>query len=69
MPSVRREIARRVESLVGADGAGGLEVRVTPPTPSQSMAALKAKGERRVRFETLAGAGNQGENESVWWFI
>ncbi|KAJ8463116.1 hypothetical protein ONZ51_g10463 [Trametes cubensis] len=48
------------------DGAGGVEVRVTPPTPSQSMAALK--GERRVRFETLAGM--QGEHhESVWWFI
>ncbi|KAI0646176.1 hypothetical protein C8Q79DRAFT_651061 [Trametes meyenii] len=50
---------------LAGNGAGGVEVRVTPPTPSQSMAALKA--ERRVRFETLAAA--QGEYESVWWFI
>lgn len=54
-----------VNVIIATDGAGGVEVRVTPPTPSQSMAALK--GDRRVRFETLAGA--QGENESVWWFI
>ncbi|KAI0674179.1 hypothetical protein C8Q78DRAFT_989190 [Trametes maxima] len=53
---------------LAGNGAGGVEVRVTPPTPSQSMAALAAlKAERRVRFETLAGA--QGEYESVWWFI
>ncbi|OJT12365.1 hypothetical protein TRAPUB_11067 [Trametes pubescens] len=54
-----------VNVIIATDGAGGVEVRVTPPTPSQSMAALK--GDRRVRFESLAGA--QGENESVWWFI
>ncbi|CDO77538.1 hypothetical protein BN946_scf184912.g37 [Trametes cinnabarina] len=50
---------------LASDGAGGVEVRVTPPTPSQSMAALKT--ERRVRFEQLAHM--QGDSESVWWFI
>ncbi|KAI0826982.1 hypothetical protein BC628DRAFT_187183 [Trametes gibbosa] len=58
-----------VNVIIATDGTGGVEVRVTPPTPSQSMAALslKPKAERRVRFETLAGM--QGEHESVWWFI
>ncbi|KAH9849634.1 hypothetical protein C2E23DRAFT_838899 [Lenzites betulinus] len=58
-----------VNVIIATDGAGGVEVRVTPPTPSQSMAALagKPKAERRVRFETLGGV--QGEHESVWWFI
>ncbi|KAI8986819.1 hypothetical protein BD414DRAFT_487134 [Trametes punicea] len=50
---------------VASDSSGAVEVRVTPPTPSQSMAALRT--ERRVRFETLAHM--QGEHESVWWFI
>ncbi|KAL7284289.1 hypothetical protein ACG7TL_001572 [Trametes sanguinea] len=50
---------------LASDGSGAVEVRVTPPTPSQSMAALKT--ERRVRFEQLAHM--QGDNESVWWFI
>ncbi|KAI0360817.1 hypothetical protein OH77DRAFT_1586347 [Trametes cingulata] len=61
--------AAAVNVIIATDGAGGVEVRVTPPTPSQSLAAiaLKPKAERRVRFETLAGM--QGEHESVWWFI
>ncbi|KAI9067811.1 hypothetical protein FKP32DRAFT_226241 [Trametes sanguinea] len=50
---------------LASDGSGAVEVRVTPPTPSQSMAALKT--ERRVRFEQLAHM--QGDSESVWWFI